>query len=300
MSRLFDKIIGKNKGKSPETLVQRRQPLNDHNSNLTPIQYMVGSGQSVGMQRDHNEDALFTFTSVLSDGSSEELFGLFVIADGMGGHRNGEVASSISVRVVVKYVLDQLYKVLLDPQHPAPAVGIQEILTGAVNEAQKAVVQHAPGGGTTLTIALLLGEQCTISHVGDSRAYLVLPDGSLQQITRDHSLVQRLVDLKEISEEEANTHPQKNVLLKAVGQPEPFKSDTKTLQVPRGWRIMLCSDGLWGVVPVEGMVSIFQKERDPVQACKFLVDEANRAGGPDNISVIVVGIAGSTRESDKP
>jgi len=300
MPRLFNKVIGKNKKNPNEALLQEPHTVNDNYPNLTPIQYVVGSGQSVGMQRDHNEDALFALTSVLSDGKSEELFGLFVIADGMGGHRNGEVASSVSVRVVVKYVLDQLYKVLLDPRHPAPAVGIQEIMTGAVNEAQKAVLQHAPGGGTTLTIALLLGEQLTISHVGDSRAYFVLPDGSLQQITRDHSLVQRLVDLKEISEEEANTHPQKNVLLKAVGQTEPFNSDTKTLQVPRDWRLMLCSDGLWGVVPAEGMLSIFQKNKDPILVCKLLVDEANRAGGPDNISVIVAGIAGSTSESGKP
>lgn len=300
MPRLFNKILGKNKKIPNERLLVQPPAVSDHYPNVAPIQYVAGSGQSVGMQRDHNEDALFALTSVLSDGRSEELFGLFIIADGMGGHRNGEVASSVSVRVVVRYVLDQLYKVLLDPQHPTPAVGIQEILTGAVNAAQKAVLQHAPGGGTTLTIALLLGEQLTISHVGDSRAYFVLPDGSMQQITKDHSLVQRLVDLKEISEEEASTHPQKNVLLKAVGQPEPFNSDIKTLQVPRDWRLMLCSDGLWGVVPAEGVVSILQKEKDPVLACKLLVEEANRAGGPDNISVIVVGIAGSSCESGKP
>jgi len=300
MPNFFSKVIRKKKNTANDSGSQQPQSESGRDSEVTPLQYVVGSGQSVGMQRDHNEDALFAFTSLLSDGRSEELFGLFVIADGMGGHRNGEVASSVSVRVVVRYVLDQLYKVLLDPQRANPAVGIQEILTGAVNEAQKAVLQHAPGGGTTLTIALLLGEQLTISHVGDSRAYFVLPDGSLQQITKDHSLVQRLVDLKEITEEEASNHPQRNVLLKAVGQPEPFNAEIKTLQIPRGSRLLLCSDGLWGVVPQGNLQKILQNELNPITACKLLVEEANRTGGPDNISIIVVGMAGNTGESSKP
>lgn len=264
-----------------------------------PTQYLIGSAQSVGLQRDHNEDALFTFSSVLSDGKSEELFGLFIIADGMGGHRNGEIASSVSIRVVVKYILDQMYKVLLDPSHGSLAVGIQEILIGAVNEAQKAVIQFAPGGGTTLTIALLLGEQVTISHVGDSRAYFIHKDGSLQKITRDHSLVQRLVDLKEISQAEAEIHPQKNVLLKAVGQPDAYQPDIRTLPFPEGARLLLCSDGLWGVVREIRVQEITAKYHDPIVASQHLVEAANEAGGPDNISVIMVGITGSKQTGNE-
>jgi len=297
MPSFFRKVIKKKNNSTNDSDSQQPQSENEKDSSVNPLQYIVGSGQSVGKLRDHNEDTLFSFTSLLSDGRSEELFGLFVIADGMGGHRNGEIASSVSVRVVVRYVLDQLYKVLLDPQRATPAVGIQEILIGAVNEAQKAVMQFAPGGGTTLTIALLLGEQLTISHIGDSRAYFVFPDGSLQQITKDHSLVQRLVDLKEITEEEANYHPQRNVLLKALGQPEPFNADIKTLQIPGGARLLLCSDGLWGVVPQDNLQRILQNEVTPIAACKLLVEEANKNGGPDNISVIVVGISGNTGAS---
>lgn len=300
MQNFFSKFHKKNR--RVNQLLESESPSTKAGSSpaIFPMQFIVGNGQSVGKQRDHNEDTLFTFSSVLSDGKSEELFGLFIIADGMGGHRNGEIASSVAIRVVVKYILDQLYKVLLAPQHVSPAVGIQEILNGAVNDAQRAVLQHAPGGGTTLTIALILGEQLTISHVGDSRAYFVLPDGKLQQITRDHSLVQRLVELKEISIEEAHNHPQKNVLLKAVGQPEPFHSDIKTTKMPSGYRLMLCSDGLWGVVPAEKMKTILAAEKDPVQASRLMVEEANHAGGPDNISVILVSIAGDNNPAGNP
>jgi protein phosphatase len=89
------------------------------------MQYIVGSGQSVGLQSDHNEDALFTLSSVLSDGKTEEPFGLYIIADGMGGHRNGEIASSVAIRVVVRYVIDQLYKILLEPQQNMPSLRVQ-------------------------------------------------------------------------------------------------------------------------------------------------------------------------------
>ena len=248
MPNLFTRITKKQAGINKFPQSHTEEKTKPRTQAAYPMQYIVGSGQSVGLQRDHNEDALFTLSSVLSDGKSEEVFGLYIIADGMGGHRNGEIASSVTIRVVVRYVIDQLYNILMEPRQNIPALGVQEILTGAVNEAQKAVLQYAPGGGTTLTIALLLGDQLTISHVGDSRVYLVQPDGQLQKITRDHSLVQRLVDLKEIKPEEAEKHPQKNILLKAVGQPDPYQPDNQTLQIQNGVGLLLCSDGLWGVV----------------------------------------------------
>jgi serine/threonine protein phosphatase PrpC len=270
-------------------------PKIDHagNAQITyPMQYIVGSGQSVGLQREHNEDALFTLSSVLSDGKSEETFGLFIIADGMGGHKNGEIASSVTARVVSRYIIDQLYNILTEPQLNTPALSVQEILTGAVNEAQKSVVQYAPGGGTTLTIALLLGNQLTIAHVGDSRAYFILSDGKLQKITSDDSLVQRLVDLKEIKQEEADKHPQKNILLKAVGQPDPYQPEIFTMPIPDEAGLLLCSDGLWGVVSENRISEIVMSMKNPVIACQKLVAAANEGGGPDNISVIYVRISG--------
>jgi len=298
MPNILTKISGKKRFSQSNSRQTDQQKADKKLSSAYPMQYIVGSGQSVGMQRDHNEDALYTLSSVLSDGKSEELFGLFIIADGMGGHRNGEIASSVTIRVVVRYIIDQLYNILMETQHGTPALSVQEILAGAVNEAQKAVLQYAPGGGTTLTIALLLGDQLTLSHVGDSRAYLTYPDGRLEKITKDHSLVQRLIDLKEIRPEEAEKHPQKNILLKAIGQPDPYQPDANTMQIPEGAGLMLCSDGLWGVVSESDLSEILKIEDDPVVACQKMVDAANKGGGPDNISVIYVQIAQSEERND--
>ncbi len=250
-------------------------------------QLLVGSAQSVGMLRDHNEDALFTFATVLSMNQFEERFGLFALADGMGGHMNGEIASDVSVRVVVKHLLQHLFEPLISKKNEPMSKGVHEILTEAFQEAQKAVLEAAPGGGTTLLVAILMNDMVTISHVGDSRAYFYHADGHLERITSDHSLVQRLIDLKEITEQEAENHPQKNVLLKAVGQTDPYEPDIQTIHVPDRAKLMLCSDGLWGVVPEKIMQQVLAEDGTPFETCQKLVSAANQFGGPDNISVIL-------------
>lgn len=290
MPNLLRKISSKQKTLKTDTPINNSVVMPNKNEPIYPLQYVVGSGQSIGLKRDHNEDALFTLSSILSDGQSEEQFGLYVIADGMGGHRNGEVASSSAIRAVVRHVIDHIYKNLMESQPNFSSINLEEILVGAVDEAQKAVKQHAPGGGTTLTIALLLKDQLTISHVGDSRAYLVLSNGDIVKITRDHSLVQRLIDLKEIEPEEAEKHPQKNILLKAIGQAEPLQADTLTLELQNQEGLLMCSDGLWGVVNDSLISSELHKGEDPVTTCNALIDLANKNGGPDNISVIYVKI----------
>lgn len=257
-----------------------------------PSQFIIGSGQSVGKQRDHNEDTLFAMSSILADEQAGKPFGLCIIADGMGGHRNGEVASSSAARAVVRLILNRVYGHFLDTSNEQLEEGLQEILELAVLEAQKSVVRHAPGGGTTLTIALIVGGQITIAHVGDSRAYFIHPDSRLEKITRDHSLVQTLVDREEISEAEAFVHPQKNVLLRAVGQPDPYRPDLQSHQIPKSGKLMLCSDGLWGVLPEGEIMRIIGKYKEPVEICHELVKAANAAGGPDNISVVIVDFIG--------
>lgn len=294
MPGILTKIKRKTREGQPDEQAKNMTSIPVNNPSIYPMQYVAGSGQSVGLQRDHNEDALFALSSVLSDGKTEEPFGLYIIADGMGGHRNGEIASSVAIRVVVRYVIDQLYKILLDPQQYTPALGVQEIITAAVAEAQKAVTQFAPGGGTTLDIALIMADQLTLAHVGDSRVYLVQQNGSLEKVTSDHSLVQRLVDMKEIRPEQAENHPQKNILLKAVGQPDPYQADIRLLKIPAGSGVLLCSDGLWGVVPEKAISGILRREDEPVAACQALVEAANRKGGPDNISVIYVKVTQSS------
>jgi protein phosphatase len=298
IKRIFRKKTSQEKTES-ETI--RTTPLSDETlpqtdvpviKKIYPNQFMLGSGQSVGRQRDHNEDALFAMSSILADDQAGKPFGLCIVADGMGGHRNGEAASSSAVRAVVRLILNRVYGHFLDTSNVQLEEGLQEILEQAVVEAQKAVVRHAPGGGTTLTIALIVGGQVTIAHVGDSRAYFVHTDGRLEKITRDHSLVQSLLDREEITEEEAFIHPQKNVLLRAVGQPDPYRADIQSHQIPPTGKLLLCSDGLWGVIPESNLRNIISKSKDPVSTCQELVDAANAAGGPDNISVVLVDFKG--------
>jgi len=280
-----------------------RLPAHAKNLNITiskantdnlvyPAQLVAGTAQSVGMHRDHNEDALFCLTFGLADGKTHDEFGLFIIADGMGGHRNGEVASSVTCRVISRLILQ---KIADSAEIEVGGFSVEEwqlTLQQSIAESQKAVLQSAPGGGTTVTAAIWTGGKVIIAHVGDSRAYFALPEGKLEKITRDHSLVQRLIDLNEISESEAESHPQKNVLLRAIGQPDPLTPDLITLSVPPGSKLMLCSDGLWGVVDEITMTNIVLQEKDATKACERLVTAANQNGGPDNISVILAGLKG--------
>lgn len=255
---------------------------------LNPPQFAVGSGQSVGRQRDHNEDTLFALTAVIADGQRDLPIGIFVVADGMGGHQHGEVASSAAARTMVEHVLTRLYPALFSMTGNGLEESIQEIMEGGVKEAHRAVVRMAPGGGTTLTVALVVGEQVTMAHVGDSRGYFIHPDGRTQVITQDHSLVGRLQELGQINEKEAMSHPQRNVLYRALGQPEPFRPDINTFQFPAPGYLMLCSDGLWTMVPDSEIFRIIASAKSLPEACNDLVAAANEAGGPDNISVVLV------------
>jgi len=254
---------------------------------LMPPQLVVGIGESVGKQRDHNKDTLFVLNATLAGTSEGIPFGIFLVADGMGGHQFGEVASGIAARTMAGYLVQKLYYPFFSPKPEPQAESFQEIMRNAVLEAQQAVIKQVPGGGTTLTAAFVLGEQATLAHVGDSRAYLIYPDGRMQAITRDHSLVKRLIELGQITEKEANVHPQRNVLYRAVGQGEPFEPDVSTFPLPHPGYLMLCTDGLWGVLPELEIYRIINEAPNPSMACHELVEAANAAGGPDNISVIL-------------
>lgn len=259
---------------------------------MEPPQLIVGCAQSVGKQRDHNEDAIFTLTTLLTSDATTVPFGLYIVADGMGGHQHGEVASGIAIRTMASYIVRKLYSPLLNPKPHAPEESLLEIMQEGVQEAHRAITRQVPGGGTTMTAALILGDQMTIAHVGDSRAYLISPKGSIESLTRDHSLVKRLVELGQITTDEAAVHPQRNVLYRALGQGEPFDPDINSLHTPESGYLMLCSDGLWSVVPDADIQSLVIKSLTPEEACQRMVDAANDAGGPDNISAILIRLPG--------
>ncbi len=253
-----------------------------------PPQLLVASGQSVGRQRELNEDSLFTLSATVAGNNSNPPFGLYIIADGMGGHQYGEVASNVAIRTISSYVMKKFHSTLFNlPTLPLDE-SLQEIAQAAVMEAQRAVLREAPGSGTTVTAALVLGQQLTITHVGDSRAYLLYNEQRMEAITRDHSLVQRLEELGQITPAEAAVHPQRNVLYRALGQGEALEPDVVTTPFPVGGYLLLCSDGLWGVVPEDEIRKIIYEAPTIQRACHNLVAAANSAGGPDNISAVLV------------
>lgn len=246
----------------------------------------------IGNVRSRNEDSTFLFTA--EAGGQEPLlpFGFYVVADGMGGHHAGDEASRVVSRTVAQHVLERIYLPLLKKSTSTPSQPqepIQDVVLEAIQTANRQIHSPDPGleSGTTLTTALVFGRRLYITQVGDSRAYL-LNDGKLKQITKDHSYVQRLVDAGDLTEEEAAVHPQRNMLYKAVGQGGTLEIDTFTRSLPKDGTLLLCSDGLWGLVPDNLMKRIVQKEVSLWDRACELVEMALEAGGHDNISAILV------------
>ena len=154
----------------------------------------------------------------------------------------------------------------------------------------QAILEQAPGGGSTLTALLILNDKLNLVHIGDSRAYHISSEGTPKVLTTDHSLVQLLQDLGQITSDEAAVHPQRNVLYRALGQAEKIDEEIITSPLPSSGYLVICSDGLWGLVPDNEMVKIITSADSLQQACQKLIQAANNAGGPDNITVIIIQI----------
>ena len=296
MATIVQKIFGARKPTSANTLAagnrnEGASPSSVVNSlQLDLAQFIVGCAQSVGKQREHNEDALFSLTTNLVVGDEYSPFGLYIVADGMGGHLHGEIASSLAVMVMANFVIQKNLEAMLLPKSATTPNAAQEILRAGTLEAHQTIVTNVPGGGTTLTCALLSGDQLTISHVGDSRVYQISSNGSICSLTRDHSLVQRMVEEGHLNQEQAAVHPQKNVLYRALGQTEDLDPEITSYALNSASYLLLCSDGLWGVVPENELVHIISTAPNPQVACQQMVEAANVAGGPDNITAILVHI----------
>jgi PPM family protein phosphatase len=256
----------------------------------------------VGRTREHNEDAfvvadLNTMNATLQPEvrthAPGKLGSLFMVADGMGGAAAGEIASAMATEVVLQE-LDTRWRNA--PQHDAEtfARAIKAATETANARIHRYATEHPEfrGMGTTATIAGLLGDTLYLAQVGDSRAYLVR-EGVAQQITKDQSLMQKLVEAGELTAEEAEVSERRNIILQALG-PEPLvKVDLTHQQVRRGDVLVLCSDGLSGPVRTADIAHVVAEERDLVRVCKKLIDLANAAGGPDNITVIAVRFDGT-------
>jgi serine/threonine protein phosphatase PrpC len=251
--------------------------------------FRTGIAYDVGRVRQSNEDCLIAITSLQQGDAVSPYYGLFLVADGMGGHEQGERASLLAAQTFAREVISRFGGQWLGgmTENSEP---IQEILESSVHQANQAVMLNLPGSGTTLTAALVFSRQVFLSHIGDSRAYFI--GKGIRQITHDHSLVQRLVDQGHISTEEAGRFAQRNVLLKAVGQVEGIETDFLTVPWETGSRLMLCTDGLWGVLSDPEILRISKNYASPQDAAVALVRQANTMGGPDNISVVIVEMIG--------
>lgn len=224
-----------------------------------------------GRKRRRNEDAYVVAPP------------LFAVADGMGGAQAGEVASKLAATVL--------------EDTDAGALSGRERVNALFQEANKRVYDRstvdpsASGMGTTMTVALIEGNEVTIGHVGDSRAYLVR-DGKLEQLTEDHSLVNELMKSGKLSPEEAEMHPQRSVITRALGTDPDVDVDAFTIEAKEGDVFLLCSDGLTAMVDDEGILEVVESNRgDLKRATKSLVAAANRGGGDDNITVVAFTIA---------
>jgi protein phosphatase len=224
----------------------------------------------IGHVRTHNEDAVLAQPP------------LFVVADGLGGHEAGEIASSIAIETVRDHA----------PRRPDA-----KALARAVKAANREVLRSAreglgkPGMGTTLTAAIVEGTRVAIAHVGDSRAYL-LHEGTLKRVSEDHSMVADMIRRGQLTEAESRYHPNRSVITRALGTDVNMVADTYEFDASPGDRLMLCSDGLTGMLEDGLLAEVLSEVHAPDVAAKTLVDAANSAGGHDNISVIIVDIAG--------
>jgi len=277
---------------APLTEDQLKSIVYSQNVQFDLQQLIAAAGQSVGKQRELNEDSVLALTSTMAGNSGNLPFGLYIVADGMGGHQFGEVASNAAIRTVAGIILKKFHPYLFQIKPDAMDESFQEIMSEAVNEAQRVIQLEAPGSGTTLTAALVVGQQITFAHVGDSRASFVYPDGRIENITRDHSLVQRLQELGHITPEEAENYPHRNVLYKALGQGDLLEPEIFTIAFPQPGTLMISSDGMWGVVAEKDIIHAVNESPTLQRACQNLVSAANTAGGPDNISVILVQLIG--------
>lgn len=247
------------------------------------------AARSIGKVRTTNEDSLFSLTFTTAGNDISHAIGLFIIADGMGGHHHGEIASWLSVNTVAHYLLEMLLPHLLSTSILPPSeISLHELVQTAFKNAQDGVTQTAAGSGTTLTMALIIDQQLTIAHIGDSRCYIKTPTQLFTQLTHDHSLVNRLIEIGQITPTEAASHPQKNVLYKAIGQKGSVEPDLMTISLDHGTELLLCSDGLWGQLTNQKLNDTLEKNVSLQDAAESLVNSANKTGGPDNISVILV------------
>ncbi|MCB0153537.1 MAG: Stp1/IreP family PP2C-type Ser/Thr phosphatase [Anaerolineae bacterium] len=244
------------------------------------IKWRIAGLTHVGLKRKLNEDKMLILEGLMS---AEQPYGLYIVADGMGGHDHGEVASQLTIDTI-----QSRFNQLANESPP-----YEEWFRRTIVAANETVIAHqhdkdlARKMGSTLVMALVVADKAYIAHVGDSRAYH-LTNNSMTQITEDHSLVERLIQIGQITREEARTHKQRNVIYSTIGDKAKLQIGFYSVALSPGDRLLLCSDGLTGMLTDEQVLNINRSHVSPGETCQVLVKAANGAGGEDNITVILV------------
>jgi serine/threonine protein phosphatase PrpC len=308
--RLLARALADDPSERFQSATKFREALMDLN---LPVVLQSGHFTDVGLVRELNEDSVLALNLTQYYESVQTQIGLYIVSDGMGGEAAGEVASRVTVRAVAEWVTDKLISASLKSTHeeriaaPTHTGGLRlaianghemattEMLRKAVINANGEVLAYARanpeerGLGATVTVAMIVGDVLTIAHVGDSRCYLLSGD-RFEQLTEDHSLVQRMVNTGNLSRSEARIHPYRNVIYRSIGADEQIEIDIVRRRLSSGDMIMLCSDGLNSMLSDDQIRDIMMVNPDPNTAAKELVVAANAAGGEDNTSIIVVKI----------
>jgi len=252
----------------------------------------------VGQIREHNEDNFLVadltrktrgLLEANRTGSVGKHGALFAVCDGMGGAAAGEIASQLAVDILYERMMDGLTE-----DHPLSRDELARRLVRGIEAAGLRIFQEAKldrtrrGMGTTVTAAALVDDHLFFAQVGDSRGYLMRGEGNLVQLTRDQSLVNQLIEAGQLTEEEAETFEHNNIILQALGTADTVQVDLTYCELRRGDTLLLCSDGLSGMVRFDDIREVLRSTTEPIDACKQLTERANQAGGHDNITVIVV------------
>jgi PPM family protein phosphatase len=275
-------------------LAERLDDLIAERTQPAPLWVRIGAASNAGMVRELDEDSLLTLDLRSVQNSNGRSWGLFIVADGMGGHAAGEVASGLAIRGAAEVVLSAYLTPTLETDAPYDEAQLRDIVHKAILQGNQYVLNEARARGndmgTTITMALVAGDRAVIGNVGDSRTYLYR-DGELRRITKDHSLVMRLVDLGQITESDIYSHPQRNAVLRSLGDKPEVEIDLFSLRLKPGDALFLCCDGQWEMTRDAQMAEIIGAQADPQVACDTLIAAANSAGGEDNITSVIVQFA---------
>jgi protein phosphatase len=243
--------------------------------------------------REVDEDSLLVVTGLgMMDGVAKPSLGVFAVADGMGGHASGQLASRRVIQVLAEWLVSRLLAPALGGETILPET-FEEQAREAVKEANRRLTSEARAAesdmGSTLTLAFVRDGAAIIANVGDSRAYL-WRNGILEQVTQDHSMVARLIAEGMLDKDEIYTHPRRSEIYRAIGDQPEIEVDIFLRELQPGDRLVLCCDGVWEMIRDEGITDVLLAFDDPQAACEEMVRQANAAGGEDNISVIVVNV----------